>query len=407
MLVRAIRAHAQTRGTLRANASGTVCAAGMHSSVAVRWATPTNSPPSPAYTIFDREAKERQRTRAALRAPIDEHGQRDESKRGEPSRQTDYVRDMGAESLAERLLVRASTDAGHQAALPHHCRAGRGRGAPAQVPRCRGYGRAEADYVRHEWCVDVANAAALLNRDKADDVKYPYEIERRVVDEEMLPFEENSLDCIIASGSLHWTNDLPGALVQIQRALKPDGVFLGYMLGGDTLFELRTSLMLAEQERHGGLSVHVSPMTETRDVSALLTRAGFTLQTVDIDEVTVQYPGLFELLHDLQDMGESNAVINRQTFLRRDTLLATAATYRGTPLGSRSTPRHARGLPPCDVCAHLYDRVEAVADAAQAAPAWERGKVAQGCPIDCAFTKGPVRPQSTCARSAAASRATP
>lgn len=149
------------------------------------------------------------------------------------------------------------------------------------------------------------------------------------MDEELLPFEENSLDCIIASGSLHWTNDLPGALVQIQRALKPDGVFLGYMLGGDTLFELRTSLMLAEQERHGGLSVHVSPMTESRDVSALLTRAGFTLQTVDTDEVTVHYPGLFELLHDLQDMGESNAVINRRAYLRRDTLLAAAATYRG------------------------------------------------------------------------------
>lgn len=174
-----------------------------------------------------------------------------------------------------------------------------------------------------------AYAAALLQRDSDDDAKYPFEIERRVVDEELLPFEENSLDCIIASGSLHWTNDLPGALVQIQRALKPDGVFLGYMLGGDTLFELRTSLMLAEQERHGGLSVHVSPMTESRDVSALLTRAGFTLQTVDTDEVTVHYPGLFELLHDLQDMGESNAVINRRAYLRRDTLLAAAATYRG------------------------------------------------------------------------------
>ncbi|KAI3624235.1 hypothetical protein CBS14141_002663 [Malassezia furfur] len=329
MLVRAIRAHAQTRGTLRANASGTVCAAGMHSSVAVRWATPTNSPPSPAYTIFDREAKERQRTRAALRAPIDEHGQRDESKRGEPSRQTDYVRDMGAESLAERLLRH----------YPTIVELGAGAG------HLRKFLDAEGTGVQK---LIMCDTTALLNRDKADDVKYPYEIERRVVDEEMLPFEENSLDCIIASGSLHWTNDLPGALVQIQRALKPDGVFLGYMLGGDTLFELRTSLMLAEQERHGGLSVHVSPMTETRDVSALLTRAGFTLQTVDIDEVTVQYPGLFELLHDLQDMGESNAVINRQTFLRRDTLLATAATYRGTPLGSRSTPRHARGLPPCD-----------------------------------------------------------
>ena len=162
------------------------------------------------------------------------------------------------------------------------------------------------------------------------------EIERRVVDEELLPFEENSLDCIIATGSLHWTNDLPGALIQIQRALKPDGVFIGYMLGGDTLFELRTSLMLAEQERQGGLSVRVSPMTDTRDVSSLLTRAQFSLQTVDIDELTINYPSMFELVQDLRDMGENNAVINRQTFLHRDTLLAAAATYQamhGSPEG--------------------------------------------------------------------------
>ena len=79
----------------------------------------------------------------------------------------------------------------------------------------------------------------------------------------MLPFEPDSLDCVVASGSLHWTNDLPGALIQIRRALKPDGVFLGYMVGGDTLFELRTSLLLAEQERRGGMSVRISPMAGT------------------------------------------------------------------------------------------------------------------------------------------------
>lgn len=112
-LVRGMRVHAHAREMLRAATPRAVAANGMHMSAVARWATPTNSPPSPAYTIFDRDAKERQRTRAALRAPIDEHGQRDESRRGEPSRQTDYVRDMGAESLAERLLVRASTDAGH------------------------------------------------------------------------------------------------------------------------------------------------------------------------------------------------------------------------------------------------------------------------------------------------------
>lgn len=143
--------------------------------------------------------------------------------------------------------------------------------------------------------------------------------------------------------SLHWVNDLPGqnislspiylliailgALVQIREALQPDGLFLGAMFGGDTLFELRceisakcndppltnsrTALQLAEVEREGGISPHVSPMTDTRDVSNLLGRAGFTMLTVDIDEVKVAYPSMWELMEDLQDMGESNAVVGR------------------------------------------------------------------------------------------------
>lgn len=164
------------------------------------------------------------------------------------------------------------------------------------------------------------------------------------MDEEKLPFEENSLDCVICCGTLHWTNDLPGALVQIQRALKPDGVFIGAICGGDTLFELRTSLQLAEQEREGGISPRVSPMagtslswrlhivlltrlTDSRDMVSLLSRAGFNIPTVDTDEIEVGYPGLYELMKDLQDMGESNAVIHRRPILKRDTLLAAGAIY--------------------------------------------------------------------------------
>ena len=116
--------------------------------------------------------------------------------------------------------------------------------------------------------------------------------------------------------------------MQIKEALKPDGVFLGALFGGDTLFELRTSLQLAEVEREGGISPHISPMTgmlprlsqhcvsltrhsDSRDMSNLLGRAGFTLLTVDVDEVKVAYPSMWELLEDLQDMGESNAVVGR------------------------------------------------------------------------------------------------
>jgi NADH dehydrogenase [ubiquinone] 1 alpha subcomplex assembly factor 5 len=163
--------------------------------------------------------------------------------------------------------------------------------------------------------------------------------------------------------SLHWINDLPGMtcitfmaqphlepfwlgiLVQIREALQPDGLFLGAMFGGETLFELRlqllrqallsandlfrrTSLQLAEVEREGGISPHISPMTgwfiavpsqysefyvwaDTRDVSNLLSRAGLTLLTVDIDEVKVGYPSMWELMEDLKYMGEGNAVVGR------------------------------------------------------------------------------------------------
>ena len=292
---------------------------------ALRWrATPSFASPQTPYHIFDRDTKCLQRSRAAVRRPLNEAGtafEADERRRGEVSRLTDYVRDAGAMSLAERLQD-------IQRPFPTVVELGAGPGLLRHHLDVGGVGI--------EKLVMCDMSEELLFRDRHLDKNFSFEIERRVVDEEMLPFEENSLDCIVASGSLHWTNDLPGALIQIQRALKPDGVFLGYMLGGDTLFELRTSLLLAEQERQGGLSNHVSPMTDTRDVSSLLTRAQFTLQTVDMDEIVVHYPSMYELVQDLRDMGESNAVVNRRPYMHRETLLAAAATYQalhGTPEG--------------------------------------------------------------------------
>lgn len=136
---------------------------------------------------------------------------------------------------------------------------------------------------------------------------------RSVIDEENLlsHIDENSQDCIVSNLGLHWINDLPGVLKQIQRALKPDGVFLGAMLGGDTLFELRTALQLAEQERDGGISPRVSPMADPSDASNLMGRAGFTLLTVDLEDLQISYPSMWELMEDLKDMGESGAVIGR------------------------------------------------------------------------------------------------
>ncbi|KAG5717735.1 hypothetical protein E4T56_gene940, partial [Termitomyces sp. T112] len=168
----------------------------------------------------------------------------------------------------------------------------------------------------------------MLHRDP--DSEFEVEIERIHAEEEDLlqVVGPNSQEAIVSCLSLHWVNDLPGVLVQIKETLKPDGLFLGAMFGGETLYELRTALQLAEVEREGGISPHVSPMTDTRDISNLLGRAGFTLLTVDIDEVKVAYPTMWELLEDLSDMGEGNAVIGRRNMIKRDTIAAASAIYK-------------------------------------------------------------------------------
>ncbi|KAM6138080.1 arginine-hydroxylase NDUFAF5, mitochondrial [Phoenicopterus ruber ruber] len=149
-----------------------------------------------------------------------------------------------------------------------------------------------------------------------------------VADEEFLPFKEDTFDLVVSSLSLHWVNDLPRAFREIHQVLKPDGVFIGAMFGGDTLYELRCSLQLAELEREGGFSPHVSPFTAVSDLGHLLSRAGFNTLTVDTDEIQVNYPGLFEVMEDLQGMGESNCSWNRKPLLHRETMLAAAAIYR-------------------------------------------------------------------------------
>jgi len=148
-------------------------------------------------------------------------------------------------------------------------------------------------------------------------------------DEELLPFAAASLDLALSSFSLHWVNDLPGALVQIRRALKPDGLFLAALAGGETLKELRWALSEAEIAEEGGLSPRVSPVADVRDLGDLLGRAGFTLPVADSETITVSYADPLRLMADLRGMGESNAVAERRrTPLRRATLLAAAALYR-------------------------------------------------------------------------------
>ncbi|HEX7774956.1 MAG TPA: methyltransferase domain-containing protein [Parvibaculum sp.] len=152
---------------------------------------------------------------------------------------------------------------------------------------------------------------------------------RVAADEERLPFRDGSFDLVASLLSLHWVNDLPGALIQIRRALRPDGLFLGALFGGETLTELRQSLSEAEIELEGGLSPRVSPFADLRDMGALMQRTAFALPVVDTDRVTVRYENALKLMADLRGMGETNAMIERRrTPLRRATLLRAADIYR-------------------------------------------------------------------------------
>lgn len=149
-----------------------------------------------------------------------------------------------------------------------------------------------------------------------------------VGDEEALALAPASLDLVVSNLSLHLTNDTPGTLVQIRRALKPDGLFSAALLGGDSLTELRQSLLHAETETVGGASPRVAPFPDIRDMGGLLQRAGFALPVTDMDRLTVRYDSLFALGRDLRQMGLSNMLSERSRRpLRRQTLLRAAEIY--------------------------------------------------------------------------------
>lgn len=132
-----------------------------------------------------------------------------------------------------------------------------------------------------------------------------------VGDEEFLPIRDGSFDLIVSCLAMHWVNDLPGALVQANRALRPDGLFQAALFGGETLSELRHCLMDAELEVTGGVSPRVSPMVDLRDAAGLLQRAGFALPVADLDRIDVTYADPFRLFEDLRAMGEVNALVDR------------------------------------------------------------------------------------------------
>ncbi|KAE8600938.1 hypothetical protein XENTR_v10013464 [Xenopus tropicalis] len=211
-----------------------------------------------ALNVFDRQMKRRQKD-WAVSQPGAHH--------------CDYLREEVGERIADRVFDIART-------FPFALDLGSGRGYISQ--------HLTKDIVERFVHADLSEKA--LRNLAASEIPSV----RVIVDEEFVPFKENTFDLVVSSLSLHWVNDLPRAFQEIHRILKPDGVFIGAMYGGETLFELRCSLQLAEIEREGGFSPHISPFTAVTDLGNLMGRAGFNMLTVVMFKVKCCHspPGL-------------------------------------------------------------------------------------------------------------------
>ena len=176
---------------------------------------------------------------------------------------------------------------------------------------------------------DIWTPGEILRKPSRDRFKSVTHIGLDDVAQETLPFQPESLDLAVSGLALQFVNDLPGVLTQIRRALKPDGLLLAAMIGGDTLHELRQSFAVAEAECESGVSPRVAPFADLRDIGSLLQRAGFALPVTDVDRVVVRYDGALALMADLRRMGATNILVERRrTPTRRVTLLRMAQIYR-------------------------------------------------------------------------------
>ncbi|KUL90607.1 hypothetical protein ZTR_00157 [Talaromyces verruculosus] len=269
------------------------------------------TPGRPTFEVFNRTAKHMQKDRAARNV--------------EQSRQVDYIKDEVAKRLCERLLDIKRSFPNTLDLGANSCNIARALTAPNPDPAVEA-SPPLSDRIGALTCIDTSHA--LLHRDADDDFNNQISIRREVIpDLESLPYEANTFDAVLSSLSIHWINDLPSLLAQINNILKPDSPFIAAMFGGDTLFELRSSLQLANMERRGGVIPHISPLADVRDVGGLLTKAGFKMLTVDVEDIVVDFPDTFALMQDLQAMGESNATVQMGT-LSKDVLLANEAIYR-------------------------------------------------------------------------------
>jgi SAM-dependent methyltransferase len=157
----------------------------------------------------------------------------------------------------------------------------------------------------------IVAADALFSLPRAAGEGAPTRVEVVAADEEALPFRDAALDLVVSALALQFVNDLPGTLVQIRRALKPDGLLLAALIGGDTLIELRQAFASAEAEIEDGISPRIIPFADVREMGGLLQRAGFALPVTDVDRLTVRYDSAIALMQDLRRMGATNALIER------------------------------------------------------------------------------------------------
>jgi SAM-dependent methyltransferase len=230
--------------------------------------------------IFDRSLQQRRRSRVAALPPAN------------------FLLDHVAGELADRLSV-----------VLRRFEVGVDLGTPGEAVRIA---------LRKRGAVGTIVGTDVFARDK------PFVI----ADEEALPFRDASLDLVVSGLALHFANDLPGVLAQVRRALKPDGLLLAALLGGETLTELRQAFAEAESDIEGGASPRVAPFADLRQLGALLQRAGFALPVTDLERMTVRYSSAFDLMHDLRRMGATNTVLARRRVpLRRATLMGMADIY--------------------------------------------------------------------------------
>ena len=255
-----------------------------------------------AHEIFDRELMVRRRDRFA--AVATEH---------------DFLLERVADDLMQRLaFIRRR--------FPVAVNLGAYHGVVGRHLRASGV----ADMV-----IDVELSKRLVERCARPSVR---------ADEELLPFRAASLDLVVSGLALHLVNDLPGALAQIRRALKPDGLLLAALLGGRTLYELREAFVLAEAEHDSGASPHVAPFADVRDLGGLLQRAQLALPVADSDCIVVHYSDPFALMHELQAMGASNMLRERRRrpMRRRNSAACGPNLCRAARPARRPHPGHLR-----------------------------------------------------------------